>query len=107
MKIRLEFGHSRSISFPWVLRLCKKFPTFKEFDDDGMQIYSIEVTEKEEDLSALEAISNRVRGWNQVAYFLNDKLSSAAVVHAFIWDRRYKRQRALYRGDAKGFIDTL
>jgi hypothetical protein len=107
MKLRLEFGHSRSISFPWVLRLCKKFPTFKEFEEDGLRVYSIEVTETDADLASLEAISNRIRGWNQVAYFVNDKLSSACVVHGYIWNQRYKRQRAFSRGDAKGIIDSL
>lgn len=107
MKIRLEFGQSRSISFLWVVRLCKKFPTFKEFTDEGMQIYSIEVTDTDPELSSLETIFNKVRGWKQVAYFINDKLVSASDVFGYIWDRKHRRQRALYRGDAKGFIDSL
>lgn len=108
MKIRLEFGHSRSQSFPWVLRLCKMFPTFKAFKDEGLQIYSIEVNDKDPaELNSLEAIHNRVRGWKQVAYFIDNKLSSASTVYAYIWDRKNQRRRALYRGDAKGFIDTL
>lgn len=108
MKIRLEFGHSRAQSFPWVLRLCKTFPTFKSFQDEGLQVYSIEVTDKApEELASLEAIHARIRGWKQVAYFMDDKLTSASMVYSFIWDHRNKRRRALYRGDAKGFIDTL
>ena len=108
MKIRLEFGHTRAQSFPWVLRLCKTFPTFKAFEEEGLQVYSIEVTDKDpSELAALEAIHNRVRTWKQVAYFMDDKLSSASAVYCYIWDRRNTRRRALYRGDAKGFIDTL
>lgn len=108
MKIRLEFGHSRSQCFPWVLRLCKTVPTFKAFEDEGLQVYSIEVTDKDPtELASLEAIHNRVRGWKQVAYFMDDKLISSSAVFCFIWDRKNQRRRALYRGDAKGFIDTL
>jgi hypothetical protein len=113
MKIRLEFGYSRSISFPWVLRLCKKFPSYKEFEDEGIRIYSIEVTNvgvpagTDPDITSLEAIFNRVRGWNQVAYFINDKLTSASDVFRHIWDRKYRRQRALYKGNVKDVIDSL
>jgi hypothetical protein len=107
MKIRLEFAESRAISFAWMLRLCKKFPTFKEFEEEGIKIYSIEVTDTDTDLSSLETIFNKVRSWKQVAYFVNDKLTAASDVFRIIWDRKYRRNRALYKGDAKGFIDTL
>jgi hypothetical protein len=106
-RIRLEFADSRSFSFAWVLRLCKKFPAFQEFEEGGVKIYSIEVTDTDPELSSLETIFNKVRGWKQVAYYFNDRLTSASDVFRYIWDRKYRRNRALYRGDAKEFIDSL
>ena len=75
MKIRLEFGESKSKIFPWVLRLCRAFPSFRAFRHDEMMIYS--VTFKKEDIKSFEAIWCKVGGWQNTALYLDGKLICA------------------------------
>lgn len=72
MIIRIEFGEHRSPKFPWLLRICRKFPTYKAFVEEGMTIYSIEFTEKE--LDQFRAIHNILYGLPRVAYYLDGRM---------------------------------
>lgn len=72
-----------------------------------MRIYSIEVADTDQDLSALEAIHNKVYFWKQVAYFVNGKLVAGGDVFRYIIDRKARRRNLLSRGEVKPFIDSL
>jgi len=91
MIIRLEFSKPQSLTFPWVLRLCRKIKTFKEFDEEGLHIYSIEVTDSPKDISTLEAIHWKIHAWKNIAYYIDDALISPGEMFRYFQDRRFLR----------------
>jgi hypothetical protein len=79
MILRLEFGQIRSSSFPWVLRLCRQMPTFREYrQEDGSVVYSVEFTDKE--FGSFEALWFKVCRWRLTALYMDGKLTSASEI---------------------------
>ena len=72
MNIRVEFGEHETPNFRWVLRLCKKLPSYRVVSDDGLAIHSVEFTDKEH--PRFRAIHEILTVLPRVAYFLDDHL---------------------------------
>jgi hypothetical protein len=66
---RVEVGASRSHAWPWFVRLAKRFRSYKVFQDDGIEIHSIE-TRSHGDLCAVYEI---IRSWKGWAFYVNDR----------------------------------
>lgn len=86
MKFRLEFikPGSGATSFKWVLHLAKKFPSFRQSEDEGVTIYSLEFEDK--DLGSFMAVYDFVRSWKGNAIFIDDKLFSTNDALGIIYD---------------------
>lgn len=97
MIIRVEFSDHKSPRFAWLLRLCRKFPSYKQVEEDGMTIYSIEFTEKE--AKQFEAIHKILYGFRQVAYFVDGELFPQGEIFKMIWE--YESQRRLDKWAAR------
>lgn len=92
MKITVEFVQSKSPHFRNVLRLCKRFKTYRTFEEDGLSVHSVQFTEA--DLDSFEAIEQMIFSWKTASYYLNDSLASRGAV----WDAviaESSRRRAL------------
>lgn len=108
MLIRVEFAEHKTARFSWLLRLCKKFPSYKQTVDGVLTVYSIEFTEK--DIEQFRAVHDVLYGLRSVAYFLDGKLIPKDELFSAIrtirkdqsWDRwiekmtRAERTRALF-----------
>ena len=90
MRIRVEVPEGRSPNFKLILRLFKRFPTYQEFEDDGISLYSVDFTEN--DLDSFEAIEQMILSWKAI-YYWDGKL----VTRAKIWDNldKWRHQRSL------------
>lgn len=80
MRIRIELIEAKSPHFKNVLRLCRRFPTYKTFEESGLTVHSVEFTEA--DLDSYEAIEQMIFAWKGASYSLDGKLVS----RARIWD---------------------
>jgi len=72
MKVTVEFAETRSPHFHNVVRLCKKFSSYKLMEDDGLRVHS--VTFEDKDLVSFEAIERMIWAWRNAAYFIDGQL---------------------------------
>jgi hypothetical protein len=83
MRIRIEFGPSKSTSYPWAVRLAKKYPTHRETVEEGITIHTVEFS----DIESFVSFQNCVGGWRNVAYYLDDQPAHCEQ----LWDIFYKK----------------
>lgn len=91
MKITIEFTQPRSPNFAWVLRLCKKIKTFKETEEDGITVYSVDLDERQ--MPEFEAIHWKIYSWKQTAYYMDGRLVSPAMITRFFLSQQYRKDR--------------
>jgi hypothetical protein len=84
MKIRIEFGPSKSSSYHWAVRLCKKLPGYKETIEEGMTIHTVEF----EDIETFEQIQRCIGGRKNTAYYLNDRPVAVDILWGF-YDKKH------------------
>lgn len=90
MQIKIEFATHKTPRFPFLVRLCKRFPSYKVEDDAGLIIHSMEFTEKES--KSFEAIHKILYGLPQVAYFIDGALVPQGEIFSLIRDYESKRR---------------
>ena len=83
MKVLLEFGRSRSSSWPWVMRLCRRHPTYCVRQDEGVEVHSLLFNERT--LRPALTILESKRGWRDVAVTINGDTMG----HNAAWSRIY------------------
>jgi hypothetical protein len=91
MTLRIEFTKTRSPIFARVLSIIRQFPSFKEWESDGMKLYSVEFDKK--DFESARSVMDFVRGWRGVAYYQEGQLVSHGTAFRTVWDEIYKRDR--------------
>lgn len=109
MEIELEFtkpgpGAITSSGLAFLLRMCRKFPTFKEISEDGMTIYYVEFSDKT--LNGFVAIMDRVQWWKNISITFDGELVGREECWKRIWDLRRGRRMSLKRTNAL-CIDVL
>lgn len=87
MKIKIEFTKSRSDDFDRVLALIRKTPSYKEFSEKGITLYSVEFDDS--DLDSAQAVIDLLRGWKKVAFYMDGKMVPRFKATTFVWDRIY------------------
>jgi len=87
MKLRIEFIQSRSPAFKNTLRLAKRVKTFKQFDEEGVTIYSIEFELNE--IGEFEAF-RQMTNWKGRAFFINGKLAGGSRINDIVYNNLYK-----------------
>jgi len=84
VKYRLEIGRSRTFTWPYFLRLAKKFKTYAVANDDGLELHTIE-TNSTTDLCA---VYEYIRGWKGWLFYIDGRpapRSELAQIY-FKWD---------------------
>jgi hypothetical protein len=104
MKLRLEFTDRRGSHFPWALRLCKKFATFKQTVEDGMNVYSVEFDAKK-DAAAIEALAGYLGYWKQAAWYCDGQLTSLQTIVRTFYNGQNQKWRLKH--DPLSFIRNL
>lgn len=84
MKIKIEFGRSRSSSWAWVLRLCKQQPGYAVTKDDGVEIHSVKFNERS--LRPALVMLSKLRSWRDVSVFIDGEITTLNEA----WGRIYK-----------------
>jgi hypothetical protein len=83
MKVRVEFASSKSSQLPWVLRLVRKFPTYKKVVEDGLEIHSVELEGKT--LESFQAIHHLIWNWKSTTYWVDDILVTGQGASQRVW----------------------
>lgn len=78
MKYLIEFSRSKSDSYRWAVRQCKKLPGYRETLEDGMIIHAVEF----DDIETFVPIQRLVGGWRNTAYFRDGK----PIPVDFLWE---------------------
>lgn len=91
MNVRIEFTKTRSPHFARVLSIVRQFPTFKEWDSDGIHLYSVEFEETK--FESARTVMDFVRGWRGVAYYRDGQLVSKGTAYRAAWDEIYRKDR--------------
>jgi hypothetical protein len=73
MNVRLEFGRSRSPSFDWVLRICRKQKAYSAATEGGVEVHAIDFAH--EDLNEFCAIFSKVASWANVNTYVDGQLT--------------------------------
>lgn len=97
MKIELEFTKPGpgATGLDFVLRMCRKIPTFKEIVEGKMTIYRLEFTEKT--LNSFVAIMDRLGWWKNISLCVDGNLVSREECWTRVYDFRRERRRGLKR----------
>lgn len=85
MIVRIEFSESSSKAYPWAVRICRRFPSFRESVEDGMTVASVELT-LPQDWYAFEVLAARIGPWKNSAFYLDGALISPHQIMAKHYD---------------------
>lgn len=78
MRYLIEFGRSRSDTYPWAVRQCKKLPGYRETIENGVVVHAVEF----DDIETFVPIQRLIGGWRNTAYFRDGK----SIPVDFLWE---------------------
>jgi hypothetical protein len=91
VRIRIELIEAKTPHFKNVLRLCRRFPTYKTFEESGLIVHSIDFTDN--DLDSYEAIEQMIFAWKGASYHLDGKLVSRARIWEAMSEAALRRRQ--------------
>lgn len=102
MKIRIQFSKSRSSCYPAAITHCRRFPTYRTWEEGGDPWHSVEV----EDWGSWQSIQRFVGHWKTTTHYLNGEY-----VNAYdLWDMKrqqdLEKERIAKIAHARIFADT-
>lgn len=99
MKVLVEFGKSRSASWPWILRQCRRQPSYRVQQDEGLEVHS--VTFDQAALRPALVLIEKLRSWRTVSIFIDGEPAGPNEA----WSRIY---RVIHRrANVDGALDQL
>jgi len=75
MIIRIEFGFSKSHSYPWAVRLAKLFPTYEGRIERGVILHAVEFDSRNRETWG--QFMRLIGHWQNVTFFLDGDIVSA------------------------------
>lgn len=102
MKLRIQFSVSRSKSYPAAIAHCKRFPTYKEWQENGVLWHSVEV----EDWGSWQSIQHFVGNWKATIHFLNGEYANAYDLWAMWQKIKDEKERLEKIANARIIADT-
>ncbi|MBL8023916.1 MAG: hypothetical protein JNK54_06505 [Elusimicrobia bacterium] len=91
MNLRIEFMRTKSPVFDRIISVVRQFPTFKEWDSDGIHLYSVEFVET--DFESARTVIDFVRGWKGVTYYRDGQLISKGTAYRAAFDEIFRKAR--------------
>lgn len=99
MSFRIEFTKTNSHNFARVMSIARQFPGFKEWESDGLKLYSVEFDKK--DYKSAAALMDFVRSWKSVAIYIDGQLTPRIEGSMAIYAEFHKRREMEYTFDRK------
>ena len=102
MTIKIQFSVSRSPSYPAAIAHCKRFPSYKEWIENGILWHSVEVT----DWGSWQSVQRLVGNWNTTTHYLNGEYASPFDLWDLWQKQKAEKARLEKIAHARIFADT-
>jgi len=102
MKIRIQFSQSRSDYYLAAVSHCKRFPTYKEWTENGVLWHSVEVS----DWGSWQSIQRFVGNWKTTTHFLNGEYANPYDLWDLWTKEKAEKERLQKIANARIFADT-
>lgn len=102
MKLRIEFLEARSSALPNVIRICKKFQSYKVLEEEGIKVHSVEF--EGETIVSFEALWGMVRPWKGTVTYLDDRLVGPEQIYKALDKWRTSRENPTVKANVQRFL---
>jgi hypothetical protein len=102
VKLRIQFSKSRSALYADAISHCKRFPTYREWDENGVRWHSVEM----EDWESWQSIQRFVGNWKATLHFLNGEYANVYDLWDLWQKQKLEKERVQKIAHARVFADT-